>query len=802
MYQSFKGEIIQNKKSFVQTYKQVLHSVKNKTQISRFKKLFTGYTGWIMLATEDKDSCEFQQSVGNFNQYFKKYQNRQSLLRQMSIGNGWCTGRGMQEVYLKQGDFWLYLDNGQAKIAIRTDNLMDDNGQQHQIQGRFNVNKNAYAYAQQVIELANKYPQIGVQQYGDDQQEDIEGNNTSYHTLVKSYKIQQNINKSNDVRAITQQTLPYLSTQIVKKYSNDQYFKKLISQYSIKVLRKDSFDQFQDATLNDLTNTYPFLKEDPDFIQTTSQMFLKCLQEYDMQPQVALKDPYAKLAISSNKLVQQKMREVIMNAVVKQNKHFLSKFNKQFQPIDVQAIRNNPRCIQIAKQHFLQSILSCDDEQVKQLFKQFGMDLISALSTPQAIEVANNWCRTYLQRDAQSKFNYINKYFDNRFSYLLKDQDVTVKREQARKIAFQQQVKAAKDSAIQALVSINIFQFNIINKKYNNIFNNLKSDPQCLKYARKTFIVQSTLNVDHAKRLNQFFDNTLADQETVKKIVSKLCETNTINNIHNWSKSVNSFGLPYIQQIKARILPSVHATIESGLLDYAVCLQKSIPTLRFAQGQFVQSIMKGIQNLREQHDLWSLQRYSEMFPQLRTMPQMIQAIKYAKQPARQTTQPVPAPVQASFNWYKRAQVQKTINKHYFSDNPEQLGYKDIGHRHCDNFYNENDQPIMQTPEGYHQYLYVWSETQGLNIRQSTAANGQHTHIQIFKDMNAQMHRARKNNVPSKLQGCIFTGRVQTYQGQTKVSVTSSPKTCIQNKQVKERFKNDIIKQFGPTEFHL
>ena len=71
-------------------------------------------------------------------------------LKNLSQGTGWCTGRGMADTYLPQGDFYLYLENDKAVAAIRcVGNKVSE------IRGKDNLQENLDPYWQEVINFLN-----------------------------------------------------------------------------------------------------------------------------------------------------------------------------------------------------------------------------------------------------------------------------------------------------------------------------------------------------------------------------------------------------------------------------------------------------------------------------------------------------------------------------------------------------------------------------------------------------------------------------------------------------------------------
>ncbi len=67
-------------------------------------------------------------------------------LKNLSQGTEWCTGRGHADIYLPQGDFYLYLENDKAVVAIRC-----VGNKVREIRGSSNQQKSLDPYWQEVI---------------------------------------------------------------------------------------------------------------------------------------------------------------------------------------------------------------------------------------------------------------------------------------------------------------------------------------------------------------------------------------------------------------------------------------------------------------------------------------------------------------------------------------------------------------------------------------------------------------------------------------------------------------------------
>ncbi len=71
-------------------------------------------------------------------------------LKSLSQGTGWCTGRGHAGIYLPEGDFYLYIENDKAVVAIRC-----IGNKVQEIRGPRNKQENLDPYWQEVINFLN-----------------------------------------------------------------------------------------------------------------------------------------------------------------------------------------------------------------------------------------------------------------------------------------------------------------------------------------------------------------------------------------------------------------------------------------------------------------------------------------------------------------------------------------------------------------------------------------------------------------------------------------------------------------------
>ncbi len=247
VYQTFHQKL--TKQSFQRAYKIALKQIRKQGE-SKIANPFTKYTGWLQI-NGGKSEKTYPQSVINVNPEYSNYKLRQHLLWQLSQGCGWCTGQGVQKTYLPQGDFWMYLDNGKAKIAIRTQggHMV---GKGCQIQGLHNKNSNTYSYAKNIIQLANKYPQINIQNH----KSQSNSYNASFQSILKAKQMSDKMLSSKHIQLILQaDNINYVTKQIVKKNKDNILFQRRVSEIFQK--QCTSVDNF----LNLDFQIFPFLKQ-------------------------------------------------------------------------------------------------------------------------------------------------------------------------------------------------------------------------------------------------------------------------------------------------------------------------------------------------------------------------------------------------------------------------------------------------------------------------------------------------------------------------------------------------------------
>jgi len=90
--------------------------------------------GWLRIPSQSNDPANFEDNI--------------QKLKNLSIPRGWCTGVNMARPYLSGGDFWLFIQGGEARVAIRFsgDKIAEIQGHQ---------NQRPYEYWEEVFQLVD-----------------------------------------------------------------------------------------------------------------------------------------------------------------------------------------------------------------------------------------------------------------------------------------------------------------------------------------------------------------------------------------------------------------------------------------------------------------------------------------------------------------------------------------------------------------------------------------------------------------------------------------------------------------------
>ena len=233
LYEKLKTQKELSSKKILKIYEDI-YAKKEKgistTEDLDFDFILKGYTGWLLIPGKiTPDTVKYQEDARNLSDSFENYKNRELLLKHVSCGTGWCTGQGMEKEYLPRGDFWKYMINGKAKASIRFD---DD--QIAEMQGLNNNNTNAYIYADAYIALAQKYPQLGIQNvtqgYGLSYNKLLEGKEkVKYYSQASVEEIVNNINEA----------FYYLTDSVIERYKNNELFNNAIINVFLSLQQND-----------------------------------------------------------------------------------------------------------------------------------------------------------------------------------------------------------------------------------------------------------------------------------------------------------------------------------------------------------------------------------------------------------------------------------------------------------------------------------------------------------------------------------------------------------------------------------
>jgi hypothetical protein len=117
-------ELIQNPQ--MNTFKIYMKDLKNATLRKKEFLDHIGFeesmTGWLRVKSKTNDPDHFEYNL--------------EILKSLSRENNWCTARNVANSYLSEGDFWLYMVDGTAKVAIRltgNNSVIEIRGKNNQI---------------------------------------------------------------------------------------------------------------------------------------------------------------------------------------------------------------------------------------------------------------------------------------------------------------------------------------------------------------------------------------------------------------------------------------------------------------------------------------------------------------------------------------------------------------------------------------------------------------------------------------------------------------------------------------------
>lgn len=454
LFQGLKGQNL-NRQIIVNNYKNSYNQLTRGAKVlSGDQNPFREYTGWILIPSIDEDDQHYLLNTPYYKRVpenirnlapgkFKRYKQCQILLRTLSQGTGWCTGQGMQKTYLPQGQFWLYLEKGKSKLAIRVQNeidqgqhqtegqpIYDQNGDTvgyedseieytkdiintkiQEIQGLHNTNRNAFPFARKLVELNKKYHWIGIDQH-EDGDDDADGNNFNYSQISKVARYQDLLQKQDASTALEKdhETINYFTPQIIRKNSNNQKFKNLCHDiiYEQFAQATDPYDYLQSKlntfiflrtsqTFYDLTKTL-ILNEDNSTLFNILKMFNPIFSQIKTDKQIyqksidILKSYTVKLILSSfsSKIIN--LNTVLHEPRIQEGIQTISNiFSKSRQQIEKMAVQKQGVISNIKKDLSFQLISRKDKQKVKDNIRLIGLQfpqitLQNLIDTPEFIQ--------------------------------------------------------------------------------------------------------------------------------------------------------------------------------------------------------------------------------------------------------------------------------------------------------------------------------------------------------------------------------------------------------------------------------
>jgi len=297
--------------NFVKLYQKIIED-SNKKQVSHVTNEETG-SGWVMIPSINNDPDNFEKN--------------KERLKSFSIPNGWCTGAGMEDQYLRRGDFWLYTEGGKARVAIRF-----DGNKIAEIQGP--ENQRPFAYWEEILKFVDHKGFDKESQHYKELEKSIEVNNKvesndsgyieylkmkigggdlNYYSMLKeeNKKIFREVAIARFV-VIIKQSPYYYYKDAKESFSDDPealaQFREVAITSFIKLIQQD-IDHYEEAKEN--------FSDDPEalaqFREVTIPIFIKQIQQY---PNYYYKNAKENFSDEPEALAQ--FREVAIPSFIKQ----------------------------------------------------------------------------------------------------------------------------------------------------------------------------------------------------------------------------------------------------------------------------------------------------------------------------------------------------------------------------------------------------------------------------------------------------------------------------------------------------
>ena len=364
--------------NFVKLYQKIIED-SNKKQVSHVTNEETG-SGWVMIPSINNDPDNFEKN--------------KERLKSFSIPNGWCTGAGMEDQYLRRGDFWLYTEGGKARVAIRF-----DGNKIAEIQGP--ENQRPFAYWEEILKFVDHKGFDKESQHYKELEKSIEVNNKvesndsgyieylkmkigggdlNYYSMLKeeNKKIFREVAIARFV-VIIKQSPYYYYKDAKESFSDDPealaQFREVAITSFIKLIQQD-IDHYEEAKEN--------FSDDPEalaqFREVTIPIFIKQIQQY---PNYYYKNAKENFSDEPEALAQ--FREVAIPSFIKQiqqypNHHYYEDAKESFSDYPealaqirevaitrlVEIIQQNPGFYEGAKGIF------SDDPEALAIFEQYN----------------------------------------------------------------------------------------------------------------------------------------------------------------------------------------------------------------------------------------------------------------------------------------------------------------------------------------------------------------------------------------------------------------------------------------------
>ena len=239
---------------------------------------FRDGNGWIRLPSQKNDPKNFQKNVDKLITY--------------SVPNGWCTGSGMAVPYLSKGDFYLYVVDGKAEVAIR----MDGN-QLGEIQGE--RNRAPFAYTAEIEEFLKAQ---GINP----------GDNYHYKDLMESKQLNENLRDPTKYEEFVRQIAeePRLVDQLSRENRQDpKILQDVARAIDIGIRKKDKGHHYWH--FNEVVGYYSDLPNDirtnilPETYEYVVESVLSSIDQYMLNPKKVGQEFYRALDRTPPEILQE-----------------------------------------------------------------------------------------------------------------------------------------------------------------------------------------------------------------------------------------------------------------------------------------------------------------------------------------------------------------------------------------------------------------------------------------------------------------------------------------------------------------